>query len=699
MAKRKRQVQIQVDVQTAKAIRALRRFGGTQDRTFRSMRRALDKTLGKWKKQKDAIVTLDASINLLGRAFQGLSTVLETTITASAQQQSGINQLNRSFDQLGLNVPEATSALEAFAAQQQRTTRFGDDQTRAIAANLGQLLTGTETTADEIIALTALVQDTVEATGKGAEEVARQLAQVYSGNVEAIGELIPAQREAINAIKETDGAAAAAAASFELLNTTFGGAASAIDPFEQQVANLQNTFGDLLESIGDQARRHLEESGALGQIQETLEDIIYWVETNGDQINNWIDEFSGAFRAVYDAVRFVLGAFDDFVEARARFRAEEAHAAESDALFQREQANLNERIELEGRLGAARNSNLEVMEEAVRVSRLAPNLYVRLNEAVQAAGFQTRAELEDYGRAIRNAAAMSSTSVDETIERIMHLREVQAQLRVERQALSDRLVTPEEVIEFEGMDFTAGGGGGGGGGGGIDPDVFEDIEEDTRQSGFVSAYEYWQGFVEGFGPALDEALEQIDAIRESGREIWKSKRDESRIAVEEDAELAAVAWIDGMSTAENAVRNFTSIVPRLMEDGAQGGAAKLAAVFELMGAAAAVAAEVGTTAGAASAWTGVGQFFALAAAAATFAAALGAGGGGGGAPARREAEAIDAGDVLAGTRPEAARMGQPRVINMQVGAILDNTDSRRQVRDWIREMSDLNELPGGMRGG
>ena len=693
MAKRKRQVQIQVDVQTAKAIRALRRFGGTQDRTFRSMRRALDKTLGKWKKQKDAIVTLDASINLLGRAFQGLSTVLETTITASAQQQSGINQLNRSFDQLGLNVPEATSALEAFAAQQQRTTRFGDDQTRSIAANLGQLLTGTETTADEIIALTALVQDTVEATGKGAEEVARQLAQVYSGNVEAIGELIPAQREAINAIKETDGAAAAAAASFELLNTTFGGAASAIDPFEQQVANLQNTFGDLLESIGDQARRSLEESGALTGIQETLESIIYWVETNGDTITLWVEEFTRGFEAAYDAAKLVLDTLNDIVQARARNRAEERDAAVSDALFEREQRNLSQRIEAEEALGIARNANLELARDAVAVSRGE----MRFTLAHRDAGFANMEAFQDYGFAIRNAAAMAEKDVDSTIDSLEQLRETHRQIQRDRDALSESLRTPEEFLEFEGMDFTVGDGDSGGRDRGprITPDVFE--EPTAEEDGASTADLWWVGFHEEFRQRLSDANEQIT----QGMAILLEK-EKLRIGegFERPAQSAAESWIDGMSTAENAVRNFTSIVPRLMEDGAQGGAAKLAAVFELMGAAAAVAAEVGTTAGAASSWTGVGQFFALASAAATFAAVLGSGGGGGGgAPARREAEAIDAGDVLAGTRPEAARMGQPRVINMQVGAILDNTDSRRQVRDWIREMSDLNELPGGMRGG
>ena len=691
MAKRKRQVQIQVDVQTAKAVRALRRFGGTQDRTFRSMRRALDKTLGKWKRQKDAIVSLDASLNLLGRSFSGLSAVLESTLTASAEQQSGINQLNRSFDQLGLNVPEATSALEAFAAQQQRTTRFGDDQTRSIAANLGQLLTGTETSVDEIIALTSLVQDTVEATGKGAEEVARQLAQVYSGNVEAIGELLPSQREAVNAIKESEGAAAAAAAAFELLNTAFGGAAEAIDPFDQQVANLRNTFGDLLESIGDQARRSLEESGALTGIQETLESIIYWVETNGDTITNWVDELADAFRAAYDAAKFILDTLNDIVQARARNRAEERSAAVSDALFEREQSNMNARIELEEKLGIARNANLDLARDAVAVSRGE----MRFTLAHRDAGFENMEAFQDYGNAISNAAAMADVNIRQTIRRLENLREAHQRIQRDRDALSESLSSPEEFIEFEGMEFTAGGGGGG-----IDPDVFDDpdvirrpIEQErwVQQTGFDAAREWWDGFVDGFEDHLSEARERIALILDTGEAIL-AKEALSQKGADIGSTLAE-GVTDGLSIATSAVRGFTSAIPALMQEGAESGVARFGAVMQLLGVAASTAAAVGVATKTATSWAPLlSEFFALSAASAAFASALGAGGGGGGAPPRRGATGIDTGDVLTGVRPEAARTGQARVINLNIGTVMNNDQTRRAIAASVTESEMLGEL-------
>jgi len=319
---RKRQVQIEIDIKSNRAIRAIRRLGKSQDQTFKSMRRALRDTVGDWKKQKDAIVSLDASLNLLGRAFNALKSVMQQTLLASAEQQSGISQLQRSLGQLGTrDLPRAMRSIEAFAAAQQRSTRFGDTQTRAIVANLGQLLAGTETTTSELLTLTALVQDAAEATGKGAEEVSRQIAQIYAGNVEAIGEMIPGQREAINTLRDTEGAAAAAAAALELMQSTFGGAASAIDPLEQKVANLINTWGDFTEAVGDGFREALEESGLLDRMQEGLDDLVVWVSDNGETITRWVSTFAAGFEQVGLFIGRVMGVLDDFLEAQARVEA------------------------------------------------------------------------------------------------------------------------------------------------------------------------------------------------------------------------------------------------------------------------------------------------------------------------------------------------------------------------------------------
>ena len=656
------------------------------------MRRSLDRTFGKWKKQKDAIVSLDAAISVLGSSFQGLSSVLRQTITASAAQQTGINELNRSFGQLGLDVPSATTALEAFAAEQQRTTRFADDQTRAIAAQFGRLLAGTETSTDEIIALTALVQDAVEATGKGAEEVTAQLAQVYSGNVEAIGELIPAQREAINAIRETEGAAAAASAAFELMSETFGGAAENIDPFEQQVARLQNSFSDLLESLGDRARSALESSGVLSAIQDALDDMIYWVETNGDSIEDWVYEIANAFGAVASGIIWALDKLNELVEARARFRAEEASSAISDELQQRENANILERMRLEGHLGHLHDLNRERVEMMQQAVQAAAGHSFRLTAEMRDAGFESIAQLQAYGTAITMAAAAErGLSTDEVIGQILTLREEYAALRIERDALSESLRDTSQRLgegEFEGLEFTAGEGGDGPT---IDPDVFRPPREVVRSAGFGSAMEWWEGFVEGFGEALDEAGEQIAQIIESGEAILAKEGMGQKGA---DIGMSfAEGLSEGLGVATSSMQMFAAEIPVLMEKGAENGVAKFAAVMRMFGAAASLAATVGANVDASTkTWAPLlSQFFGLAAASATFAVALGAAGGGGGTP-QRGASGADTGDILTGVRPEAARTGQARVINLSIGAVMNNDETRRSIADAVTEAELLGEI-------
>jgi len=227
----KRQVQIAVDVKANRALRAIRRLERTNSQGFRKIERSIKRTFGPFKKFKDNIIAADAAFRLMSGGLNQARTALNgflQIINESAEQRSGINRLRHAFTQLGsVDVPDALAAIEDFAEEQQRITRFGDDMTRSVAANLATLLSGTETTTEELISLTGLVQDIVEATGKGSEEVARQIAQIYSGNVEAIGELLPAQRNVINALRDQEGGAEAATAAFDALNSAFGGGSRA----------------------------------------------------------------------------------------------------------------------------------------------------------------------------------------------------------------------------------------------------------------------------------------------------------------------------------------------------------------------------------------------------------------------------------------------------------------------------------------
>ena len=145
MARRKRQVQIVVDVKAQKALRAIRTMGRQNQTTFRKMRRDISHLNRSWRRMQENIRTLNAALGIMSRVFGGASRIVRGFITLmeeSASQRSGINQLRMSLQSLGsVDVPHAMQAIEAFAAQQQRTTRYGDDQTRAVVANICLLYT------------------------------------------------------------------------------------------------------------------------------------------------------------------------------------------------------------------------------------------------------------------------------------------------------------------------------------------------------------------------------------------------------------------------------------------------------------------------------------------------------------------------------------------------------------------------------
>tara|TARA_Y100001963_G_scaffold106955_1_gene147797 strand:+ start:1957 stop:4185 length:2229 start_codon:yes stop_codon:yes gene_type:complete len=737
---RKRQVQIEIDIKSNRAIRAIRRLGKSQDQTFRGMRRAMRDTLGDWKKQKDAIVSLDASLNLLGRGFAALKSVMQQTIGASAEQQSGIRQLQRSLGQLGTrDLPRAMRSIEAFAAAQQRTTRFGDDQTRSIVANLGQLLAGTETTTGELLTLTALVQDAAEATGKGAEEVSRQIAQIYAGNVEAIGEMIPGQREAINALRDTEGAAAAAAAALELMQSTFGGAASAIDPMEQKIANLINTWGDFTEAVGDGFSRALLDSGLLDDIQTGLEDLVVWVSENGETITRWVESFAEGFSVVSRVIGGIMEQMDEFFEARARMRAAERFE-ETDPLVilsERRSANVQERLDLEAQLGVSQfrgedpalvpisggrsfqfdqfQGEMGIAADVLTNALSAARMNVRDANALIRSS-PTFEALRTLGQDLQELEMMGHVEdVEDLVDELAELQNELIAIEQERDRVQNAILEEElaaaPTIEDPSPPI-------------LDP---EDLTPDVGGrggSGELSALDQWLAQGEGlnleaagFGPQMDPASAAkaseafADALRQS---IGINIKEAIEVGLDVDPDVLAEMGItlgdrvgkgvgegigfgvaDGMQIATNAIRGFTSTIPAMMEDSATSGVEKFGAVMQFLGVAASAAASIGVATKAATSWAPLlSDFFALASASAAFAAALGSGGGAG-APPQRGASGTDTGDILTGVRPEAARTGQARVVNLSIGTVMNNDQSRRDIAAAVTEAEMLGELQRG----
>jgi len=647
MARRKRQVQIVVDVKAQKALRAIRTMGRQNQTTFRKMRRDISHLNRSWRRMQENIRTLNAALGIMSRVFGGASRIVRGFITLmeeSASQRSGINQLRMSLQSLGsVDVPHAMQAIEAFAAQQQRTTRYGDDQTRAVVANMATVLHGTEVTAAELTSLAGLVQDVMERRGTRLRATATAVARAYVGQVEALNEILPAQRELLTLTLSQEGATAASAEAMSILEEEFRGASAGIDDQEQALANLGNTWGDFREQLGDAISEAAIQAGTMGDLQMALDDLITLTAENGPQLVTFLADVATAITSIAEAMTSET--------ARVLFSATTPWWA---------------------LVGAARDFHQGMDRGAVsqpgRVSdesRFGPIIFSTDDEP-------------DPAAARRRQRA----------ERAARLEELRAQQQAES-GLRDAAAAAEAAHrETERMSA-----------------VLKHKIEDDLAALRLARYEASVIWSEAVADSKVEAAEAIDSftnLRETLLELWGEMGEQLPEALADATADATEAMssgiIDGLQTAEDAFRMFGSTLPRIMGDSAQDGADRMAAVFQFLGQAAQIAATAGVVAkGATSFLPGLSQFFSLAAASFAFASAMGRSGGGG-AGARtptRGAVSTEAADVLVGQRPEAARGGQARVINFQIGQILNNDASRKDLMEMWQTGIALGEVSIG----
>ncbi len=231
-----------------------------------------------------------AGLNQVGAAFGVVTAaggvfiaMTSKAVSASAKQATGINQLDRALRSANSSYIEAGEGIEEFAAQQQATTRFGDDETRAVLANLIQL---TGDYGDHTLQAAQAVQDMAEGAQMPLNSASRLVSQAIAGNISSLTRYIPSLRgmkaETFAAMEATERTAVVV----DALNETFGGAATAIDPVAQKMANLRNTAGDIMEAFGDAVREGGVFEIVLDGLLETMTGLKTMIEDNADSIQN-----------------------------------------------------------------------------------------------------------------------------------------------------------------------------------------------------------------------------------------------------------------------------------------------------------------------------------------------------------------------------------------------------------------------------
>lgn len=211
----------------------------------------LDKTTKKANKSSD---DLNQKLKNLGQGFQTFGKNMSLYVTGPLAalaavsvrnfgiQEAAINQLNQSLKNAGTFSREASEDMQAFASQLQQASVNGDETTLSMLA-LARNFTQTNEQAKELVSAAA---DLSAATGKSFESSVVNLGKTFAGLAGEIGQSVPALRD-LTAEQLKAGEA------IDLVAKKFAGSALAeTKTFNGQVTQLKNSFGDLLEIVGQQ---------------------------------------------------------------------------------------------------------------------------------------------------------------------------------------------------------------------------------------------------------------------------------------------------------------------------------------------------------------------------------------------------------------------------------------------------------------
>lgn len=161
-------------------------------------------------------------------------------ISAAAEQEQAIQNLNTALSNAGTFSEEASKSIQDFATNLQRTTQFGDEvilQQVALARNFAR-------TNEEAVNLVDAAVDLSAATGLTLDSAVRNLGKTFSGLTGELGESLPAIRT-LTAEQLKNGEAV------KLISDLFGGtAAKNVQTFTGRVQQLSNNFSDALEGLG-----------------------------------------------------------------------------------------------------------------------------------------------------------------------------------------------------------------------------------------------------------------------------------------------------------------------------------------------------------------------------------------------------------------------------------------------------------------
>lgn len=241
--------------------------------------------------EKNAI----ASTNRMSEAFNGLKGIaaaavgffaarevfnfFEEGVKGAVAQEQAFAWLEAQMIATGENTEEAAKAFNDLAGELESTTKFGDDAVLSAAA----LAKSYGLTNQQALELTKTAADLASATGVELEAAVEQLTASYSGNVKALGKLVP---EVKGLTKEQ----LAAGDAVVLLGKRFAGAANKeIQTYGGAVKQATNAFENFREAFGTLITQNKAVVAVINGIGKLFQSLQKVVEDNQEAFTEFIN--------------------------------------------------------------------------------------------------------------------------------------------------------------------------------------------------------------------------------------------------------------------------------------------------------------------------------------------------------------------------------------------------------------------------
>ena len=174
-----------------------------------------------------------------GMANLGLN-IAENIINEAAEAELIMKKLTAAIEKAGYSSEQTIPEIEALADEIANTTKFTDDEVKALAAYALSL----GATKDQLKDIIEVSTDFATVQKVDLQSAVQGFTKSLQGNIRPLKQLFPA-------LKDMSEGAARAGGALDFVRGKMGGAAAAeIDSYTGQVIQLKKTFNDIFETLG-----------------------------------------------------------------------------------------------------------------------------------------------------------------------------------------------------------------------------------------------------------------------------------------------------------------------------------------------------------------------------------------------------------------------------------------------------------------